>query len=90
MNGRLCLLIGKPTRALEQWKRAAKAAELLQTPREQAQAIYRTGLASSESDPERESRLRQAADIFQRLGAAKELAELERVCPSISSQWRQA
>jgi hypothetical protein len=90
MNGRLCLLIGKPTRALEQWKRAAKAAELLQTPREQAQAIYRIGLASSVGDPERESRLRHAADIFQRLGAAKELAELERAHPSISSQWRQA
>ncbi len=90
MNGRLCFLTGQRRRALEQWKRAVKAAELLQTPREQAQAIYRIGLASSESDPERESRLRQAADIFQRLGAAKELAELERVHPSISSQWGQA
>lgn len=90
MNGRLCFLTGQPARALENWKRAAEVAELLQTPREQAQAIYRTGLATSASDPERESRLRQAADIFERLGAAKELAELKRVHPSPSSQWRQA
>ena len=83
-------LTGQPTRALEQWKRAVKAAELLQTPREQAQAIYRIGFASSESDPEREARLRQAADIFHRLGATRELAELQRVHPSISSPWSQA
>ncbi|MGL3213548.1 hypothetical protein [Bradyrhizobium sp. BR 1433] len=86
----MCFLTGQPARALENWKRAAEVAELLQTPREQAQAIYRIGLATSASDPERESRLRQAADIFERLGAAKELAELKRVHPSPSSQWRQA
>jgi class 3 adenylate cyclase/energy-coupling factor transporter ATP-binding protein EcfA2 len=90
MNGRLCSLTGQPARALKQWKRAVKAAELLQTPREQAQAIYRIGLACSESDPEREARLRHAADIFHRLGATRELAELQRVHPSISSQGSQA
>jgi adenylate cyclase len=86
MYGRLLFLTGKRSRARDQWKRAASAAELLQMPHEQAQAFYRIGNTCGESDPERTPRLEQAAGIFQRLGAVKELAELKRAYPFIMTQ----
>jgi hypothetical protein len=55
-------------------------------PREQAQAIYRVGRAFAEGDPERTLCFEQAACIFQRLGAIKELAELRHIYPSIATQ----
>ena len=85
MKGRLFLLTCQGTKALDCWKRAATAAELLQMPRERARALYEIGTALSENKAlnedalDRTSHLAQAAAIFERLGAVRELAELREV-----------
>jgi tetratricopeptide (TPR) repeat protein len=79
MKGRLFLLTGQHTKALNCWKRAATAAELLQMPRERARALYEIGKALNENASDRISHLEQAAVIFERLGAVRELVELRKV-----------
>ena len=79
MKGRLFLLAGQRTKAVDCWKRAATAAELLQMPRERARALYEIGKALNENASDRTSLLEQAAAIFERLGAVRELAELREV-----------
>jgi adenylate cyclase len=79
MKGRLFLLTGQRTKAVECWKRAATAAELLQMPREQARALYEIGKALDENASDRTSHMEQATAIFERLGAVRELAELREV-----------
>jgi tetratricopeptide (TPR) repeat protein len=76
MKGRLLLLTGQPAKAVDHWKRAAAAAELLQMPRERARALYEIGKALNENALDQTSHLEQAAAIFERLGAVRELAEL--------------
>jgi class 3 adenylate cyclase/tetratricopeptide (TPR) repeat protein len=79
MKGRLLLLTGQRSKALDCWKRAATAAELLQMPRERARALYEIGKALNETASDRTGHLEQAAAIFERLGAVRELAELREV-----------
>jgi hypothetical protein len=77
-RGRASLLAGRTARARDEWARAAATAELLNMPREQARAIYEIGKSSPVSDPSRQKHLSKASDIFGRLGAIGELAQLRR------------
>jgi adenylate cyclase len=78
MQGRASFLARRPARARREWERAATAAELLSMPREQARAIYEIGKNSPLGDPSRQKYLGKASDIFGRLGAIGELAQLRR------------
>jgi adenylate cyclase len=78
MQGRASLLAHRAAQARNEWERAAKAAESLQMPREQARAIYQIGKNSAIDDPRRHKHLGKASEIFGRLGAVGELAQLRR------------
>jgi adenylate cyclase len=86
MKGRLLLLSGQSAKAMDCWKRAAAAAELMQMPRERARALLEIGRASNENALDQSSHLAQAAAIFERLGAVRELAELREVQGRLPSQ----
>jgi class 3 adenylate cyclase/tetratricopeptide (TPR) repeat protein len=86
MKGRLLLVNGQRAKAVDCWKRAATAAELMQMPRERARALYEIGKASEENAADPTSHLAQAAAIFERLGAVRELTELREVQGRLLSQ----
>jgi adenylate cyclase len=86
MKGRLLLMNGHRAKAVDCWKRAATAAELMQMPREHARALYEIGRVSDENAMDPTSHLARAAAIFERLGSVRELAELREVQGLLLSQ----
>jgi adenylate cyclase len=79
MNGRLWHLRGHKRRANVSWREAAKAAESLQMPMEQARASYEMGSALREDDPNRAAHLDRAVEILERLGATQEAVRIKGV-----------
>ncbi|HEX9439329.1 MAG TPA: hypothetical protein VF909_06605, partial [Roseiflexaceae bacterium] len=66
-------LAGRPAKAHKAWQTSLAAAERLEMPYEQAQALYEIGRHLPPGDPARAEHLRRASDIFERLGAAYDL-----------------
>jgi len=82
-SGLLAWLQGRRRRALRLWQRSVASAERLRTPYERGRAHLEIGRhLGGEADGRRRYHLDQAADLFEKLGAAAELAraraELER------------
>jgi len=74
LGGRAALLLGRPRRARRMWTQAAALADRLQLRREQALALYEIGRTSVSGDPSRNFNLSRAAEIFEEMGADKDLA----------------
>ena len=74
LSGRAAFLSGKPERAHRMWMQALALAERFGLPRERASALFEVGRAAATNDPRRHSNLSRAAEIFEGMGAAPELA----------------
>jgi len=67
-------LAGKPARATRAWQASLAAAARLEMPYDEALAHYELGRHLPDADPGREEHLARACEIFERLGAAYDLA----------------
>lgn len=67
-------LAGKPARATRAWQASLAAAARLEMPYDEGLAHYELGRHLPDADPGREEHLARACEIFERLGAAYELA----------------
>ena len=74
LGGRAALLSGRPGRARRMWTQAAAVAGRLQLRRERALALYEIGRTSVSGDPSRNLNLSRAVEIFEEMGADKDLA----------------
>lgn len=77
MQGRASFVAGDKNKARSLWEQAAKVAEALQMPREQAWAFYEIG-NGCDHDASRKIYLSKAAEIFDRLGIPGDSAQLQR------------
>ena len=88
-SGLLASLQDSPRTALRQWDRAIAAAEALRMPYERGRAHLEIGRHLDLESSERRYHLHRAADVFEKLGAASNLArvraELQRSPPAPSS-----
>ena len=78
LKGRVAFMSGKNAVAHRNWRLAAQAAARLEMPREIGLALYEMGRTAEINDPRRPSKLMQAADIFEKIGARGDLAVTRR------------
>jgi hypothetical protein len=74
LSGRAAFLSGKPARARKMWMQVLAAAERFGLHRERALALFEIGCAAEAHDPRRYANLSRAAEIFEAMGAAPDLA----------------
>ncbi len=74
LSGRAAFLSGKPARARRMWTQALGLADRFRLRREGGLALFEIGRAAGVGDPRRHSNLSRAAEIFEGMGAAPDLA----------------
>jgi adenylate cyclase len=74
LSGRAAFLSGKPARAGRMWTQVLASAEKFGLHRERALALLEIGRAAEAHDPRRHASLSRAAEIFEGMGAAPDLA----------------
>lgn len=82
LGGRAAFLSGKLARARRMWAQVLASAERLGLVRERALALFEIGRAAEAHDPRRQSNLSRAAEIFEAIGAAPDLAAARRALSS--------
>ncbi len=75
-DGLYAWLAGKPARAQEAWQESLAAARDLEMAYDEALAHYEIGRHAAAGDPARAEHLARAGEIFERLGAAYDLARV--------------
>jgi tetratricopeptide (TPR) repeat protein len=78
-EGIYAFLNNQPRRANGLWQSSLTAARKLQMPYDEARALYEIGRHLPVNDPRRAENLKAAAAIFERLGAAWELKQTQRI-----------
>ena len=74
LSGRAAFLSGKPARARRMWTQVLASAEKFGLHRERGLALLEIGRAAEADDPRRHATLSRAAEIFEGMGAAPDLA----------------
>ncbi len=70
-------LVGKRSKAHKTWHKSLAAAQGYGTPYMEGRLHYEIGRHLAATDPARDEHLSQARDIFERLGAAYDLIQVE-------------